>query len=101
MKQLVQTPPVYMGCAASFDATDVDGARAGRGVNVHVRGTARNPCCPIGMPIRNRVGPVDDRDTDDSTVPSGVTHRTDAEERMDTRTSRSDQWIWLDPVWYR
>ena len=33
-------------------------------------------CCSNGMPIRNQVGPVDARDTDDNTVSSGATHRT-------------------------
>ena len=47
---------------------------AGRGIDIDTR--AGNACCSIGVPIRNRVGPVDARDTHDNTVPSGATHRT-------------------------
>ena len=52
-------------------------------------------CCSNGMPIRNQVGPVDARDTP---FPAGRRTTPDAEERVCTRGSRSDQWNWLDPA---
>ena len=42
--------------------------------------------------------PVDVRDTDDNTFPAGPRTASDVEERVGTRASRSDQWIWLDMV---
>ena len=92
MKRLAQTPPAYTGCAA---AADVDGAGAGRGIDVRVQETLTvSMACPFAI----RSAPLMPGTLTTTPFPAGRRTALDAEERVCTRGSRSNQRTWLDPA---
>ena len=92
MKRLAQTPPAYTGYVA---AADVDGAGAGRGIDVRVRGTLT---VSMASPFAIRLAPLMPGTLTTTPFPVGRHTAPDAEERVYTRGSRSNQRTWLDPA---